>query len=133
MIMIIMNRMTICRDPYEMRHVFVKDSQIPFAGEGLWTKTDIKVTCFHVICTTVSIEFIHFKRGGLVALFNGVKQRQIWGVASQQKEWSDYRICCGKEMDLDILPEHISLENYRATLAHKVFFTRIREALKKDQ
>ena len=31
------------RDPYEMRHVFVKDSQIPFAGEGLWAKTDIKV------------------------------------------------------------------------------------------
>ena len=25
-------------------------------------------------------------------------------------------------MDLDILPEHISLENYRATLAHKVCY-----------
>ena len=31
------------RDPYEMRHVFVKNSEIPFAGEGLWAKTDIKV------------------------------------------------------------------------------------------
>jgi len=88
------------RDPYEMRHVFVKNSEIPFAGEGLWAKTDIK-------------------KGSLVALFNGVKQRQIWGVSCQQKAWSDYRICCDKEMDLDILPEHVSLDNYQATLAHK--------------
>ena len=27
-----------------MRHVFVKESSIPFAGEGLWAKTDIKVS-----------------------------------------------------------------------------------------
>ena len=26
-----------------MRYVFVKDSKIPYAGEGLWAKTDIKV------------------------------------------------------------------------------------------
>ena len=31
------------------------------------------------------------------------------------------RICCGKELDIDILPEQISLSNYCATLAHKVF------------
>lgn len=55
-----------------MRMVFVKNSEIPFAGEGLWAKIDIKC-------------------GSLVALFNGVKQRQIWGVSCQQKAWSDYR------------------------------------------
>ena len=37
-----------------MRMVFVKNSEIPFAGEGLWAKIDIKC-------------------GSLVALFNGVK------------------------------------------------------------
>ena len=26
-----------------MRYVFVKNSEIPFAGEGLWAKIDIKV------------------------------------------------------------------------------------------
>ena len=31
------------RDFYEVRQVFVKESSIPFAGEGLWAKTDIKV------------------------------------------------------------------------------------------
>ena len=30
------------------------------------------------------------------------------------------RICCGKEMDIDILPSQVSLSNYCATLAHKV-------------
>ena len=30
------------------------------------------------------------------------------------------RICCGKELDIDILPEQASLSNYCATLAHKV-------------
>ena len=38
-----LSKLWICRDPYEMRYVYVKESQIPFAGEGLWAKTDIKV------------------------------------------------------------------------------------------
>ena len=42
------------RDPYEMRHVYVKNSQIPFAGEGLWAKTDIKVTCFRKVLRSLS-------------------------------------------------------------------------------
>ena len=30
------------RDPYEKRYVYVKESEVPFAGEGLWAKTGIK-------------------------------------------------------------------------------------------
>jgi len=88
------------RDPYEKRYVYVKESQVPLAGEGLWAKTDIKA-------------------GQLVALFNGVRQRHLWGVMSHELAWSDYRINCEKEVDLDILDEHIPIENYRATLGHK--------------
>lgn len=39
-----------------MRHVFVKKSQIPFAGEGLWAKTDIKVTQFCLVLRSLSIK-----------------------------------------------------------------------------
>ena len=31
------------RDPYEQRYVFVKESLVPFAGEGLFAKQKIKV------------------------------------------------------------------------------------------
>lgn len=70
-----------------MRNVFVKDSNIPFAGEGLWAKIKIEVM-------QKGIQYLKltFQKGSLVALFNGVKQRQLWGVAcGQQKAWSDYR------------------------------------------
>ena len=104
-----------------MRTVFVKSSEIPFAGEGLWAKTAIQVR-HHTLCfmlsavdtrditqhnthylhiSKISEHFIRIFRyylsrdlrqaGSLVALFNGVKQRHIWGVACQQKAWSDYR------------------------------------------
>ena len=100
-----------------MRTVFVKSSEIPFAGEGLWAKTAIQVRhhtlCFmlsavdtrditqhntqHLHISKISEHFTHIfialstQAGSLVALFNGVKQRHIWGVACQQKAWSDYR------------------------------------------
>ena len=100
-----------------MRTVFVKSSEIPFAGEGLWAKTAIQVR-HHTLCfmlsavdtrditqhntrylhiSKISEHFTHIfivlssQAGSLVALFNGVKQRHIWGVACQQKAWSDYR------------------------------------------
>ena len=41
------------RDFYEVRQVFVKESSIPFAGEGLWAKTDIKVRRKSIIASRV--------------------------------------------------------------------------------
>ena len=79
--------------------------------------------------------------GQIAAVFNGLRQRDLPGVKSGSKTWSDYRIrlpdtsdhlshpnllalinvlhSCNKEIDLDIGKKEESLSNYRATLAHK--------------
>ena len=96
------SRSPLLRDPFECRYVFVSESRTgEGAGEGLFAKTNIP-------------------RGQLCALFNGVRQRRLPGQYLHQPEWSDYRIGCGAETDLDILPGQETLTNYRATLAHKV-------------
>ena len=95
---ICISRSPMLRDPYEKRYVYVKDSAVPFAGEGLWAKRGIKT-------------------GQVCALFNGVRQHHLWGQVDLP--WSDYRISCEQGLDLDIYPEHVSTDNYRATLAHK--------------
>ena len=96
------SRSPLLRDPFECRYVFVSQSRSGAgAGEGLFAKTDLA-------------------RGQLCALFNGVRQRRLTGQYFHQPDWSDYRIGCGAETDLDILPGQERLENYRATLAHKV-------------
>jgi len=87
-------------EPYEQRYVYVADSQTEGAGEGLWVKADIRA-------------------GQIAAVFNGLRQRDLPGVKSGAKAWSDYRISCSKEIDLDIGKKEESLTNYRATLAHK--------------
>ena len=66
------------RDPYEKRYVYVQDSAVPFAGEGLYAKTGIKA-------------------GKVCALFNGVRQHHLWG--GGDLPWSDYRISCEKGLD----------------------------------
>ena len=88
------------RDPAEVRLVYVAASSVAGAGEGLWAKTSIM-------------------SGQVVALFNGVRQRQFYYEARSAQDWSDYRISCNADLDLDILAEHVSLENYSATLGHK--------------
>ena len=90
------------RDPYERRYVYVADSGVEGAGEGLWAREKIL-------------------QGQACALFNGVRQHRLWGCTamSMSLPWSDYRIGCGEDLDLDILPCHVSTINYKATLAHK--------------
>ena len=88
------------RDPWEVRMVYVAASSLEGAGEGLWAKTSIM-------------------SGQVVALFNGVRQRQFYYGARSGQDWSDYRISCHTDLDLDILAEHVSLEKYSATLGHK--------------
>ena len=88
------------RDPYEERYVYVKTSQVPFAGEGLWAKSKIS-------------------KGQVVAFFNGVRQRHLCGVKSVKVSWSDYRISCEKDLDLDIQTQDERIKDYCATLAHK--------------
>jgi len=87
-------------DPYERRYIHVGASQTPGAGEGLWVKTAIPAE-------------------QTVAVFNGLRQRTLPGVKTTDKSWSDYRISCTKEIDLDINQVAESLANYRNTLAHK--------------
>jgi len=88
------------RDPYEQRYVYVEESAVPFAGQGLYAKSRIAA-------------------GQLVSLFNGVRQRHLWGVKGDNFGWSDYRISVDRDLDIDIRKEHVSLANYRATLSHK--------------
>ena len=88
------------RDPREVRMVYVAASSVAGAGEGLWAKTSIM-------------------SGQVVALFNGVRQRQFYYGARSAQDWSDYRISCQADLDLDILAEHEDVEKYSATLGHK--------------
>ena len=90
------------RDPYEKRYVYVAESGVPLAGEGLMAKTCIMA-------------------GQVCSLFNGVRQHHLWGCPAMADNlpWSDYRLGCEKDVDLDILPEHTATHSYRATLAHK--------------
>lgn len=59
------------------------------------------------------------REGQLVCLFNGVRQRHCWGSLAPTPGWSDYRIACQSDLDLDILPQQTSLASYSATIGHK--------------
>jgi len=88
------------RDPYEHQTVYVKTSTVPFAGEGLFAKRFLPA-------------------GTLVALFNGIRQRES-GFVKKPIEFSDYRIGLGTgEICLDIPEPYTSLKKYCATLGHK--------------
>ena len=88
------------RDPYEHQTVYVaKSKQGEYAGEGLFAKRLIP-------------------SGSLVALFNGVRQRDpIY--SKNMPEFSDYRIALDRVVSLDIPEKSKNLINYRATVGHK--------------
>jgi hypothetical protein len=51
----VITKSPLLRDPYEHRYVYVRDSGLPLAGEGLYAKTKIKeesvLVCKRVHCT----------------------------------------------------------------------------------
>jgi len=94
------SRSPLVRDPYEHQNVYVANSKIQFAGEGLYAKRELPA-------------------GTLVALFNGIRQREV-GYAKKMTEFSDYRIGMGAgEVCLDIPNAYIGLDKYCATTGHK--------------
>ncbi len=86
------------RDPFEHEQVYVSCSRIPYAGEGLFAKKSIA-------------------EGGLVALFNGVKMRDVTG--RTKTAFTDYKIALTGDVCLDIPRGKENLSTYTATLGHK--------------
>ena len=88
-------------DPFEQLTVYTAKSSVARdAGEGLFAKRDIPT-------------------GGLVALFNGVRQRDPVLTSRLPLDFSDYRITLGRDVSLDIPDKWSNLNAYRATLGHK--------------
>ena len=84
-------------DPYESLFVEVKPSQIANAGEGLYAKIGIDV-------------------GTVISFYNGVRVRS----GHDWERPTPYKMLLDETSDID-LPENMTkLENYRATLGHKV-------------
>ena len=88
------------RDPYEHFRVYVDQSGIPYAGEGLYAKQELE-------------------DGSLVALFNGVRKREGICNKSNFLSFSEFKIGLDREFFLDIPKPVAKLDNYCATLAHK--------------
>ncbi|XP_023332051.1 uncharacterized protein LOC111704142 isoform X2 [Eurytemora carolleeae] len=87
------------RDIIDIINVYVDQSNIPYAGEGLFAKKFIK-------------------KGELVVLFNGARKRKI-SREHQFEEFSDYCIRVDSVLSLDIPECFVPVNNYSATLAHK--------------
>ena len=84
-------------DPYEEIFVEVKPSNIANAGEGLFAKIDIDV-------------------GTVISFYNGVRVRP----GHDWEKPTPYKMVLDETSDID-LPENMTkIENYRASLGHKV-------------
>ena len=87
-------------DPWEFEMVYVGQSKLEQGGEGVFAKRDIPSK-------------------KLVSIYNGIRL----GTSSYYAKHlghSDYRICLNSDIDLDIPFDCVRLEDYSATLAHKV-------------
>ena len=93
-------------DPYESLHVECKASGIADAGEGLYAKHDIP-------------------EGTIVAFYNGVRLPfELLGRPPEDWSTSGYKIHVNADYEsglrMDIPDKYVSLDNYRATLGHKM-------------
>ena len=86
-------------DPYEELFVFVDQSTIPDAGEGLFAKLDVEEST-------------------VISFYNGVRYDTC--DTTLQFDNSPYKISFTEDYDLDIPVTMVNLEKYRATLGHKV-------------
>ena len=87
-------------DPYEELFVFVDQSSIPDADEGLFAKTDIEEST-------------------VIAFYNGTRLDVLDPDNSDIYDWP-YKISLNEDWDLDI-PEGLrTTDKYKATLGHKV-------------
>ena len=87
-------------DPWESDLVYVGQSQLEQGGEGLFAKR-------------------HIPKKKLVSFYNGVRLNTSSYYAKHLGH-SDYRIALNADFDLDIPSDCVRLEDYCATLAHKV-------------
>ena len=92
-------------DPYESSQVEVRQSQVPGSGSGLYAKKDIA-------------------KGSIAAFYNGVRLPYRVGGPKDVWETSAYKIYINADYKsgerMDIPPEYVSLDNYCATLGHKI-------------
>lgn len=84
-------------DPYESLFVEVKPSKIKDAGEGLFAKINIDV-------------------GTVISFYNGVRVRS----GHDWEKPTPYKMVLDETSDIDLPENMTTLENYRATLGHKV-------------
>ena len=91
-------------EPYEQKTVYVASSKISKAGEGLFAKRCIE-------------------KGKIVSFYNGVRYLKKRSEGGKSYKSSDFRLNLDKFTDIDIPQRYRNLENYRATLGHKVCHT----------
>jgi len=95
-------------DPMETKFVEVRKSEIPGAGEGLFLIQDVEAN-------------------DTIALFNGLRvsmddaNKVSVHRDSSHKVWNDWH---DEDEMLDITPEYRSVDAYKATLSHKINFSK---------
>ena len=85
------------RELIESINVYVDISRITNAGEGLFAKTEKR-------------------KGSLVSIFNGVRDRTQIRTLKVTAAWSDYRVCLDSSMNIDIPDYYIPWNRYSSAL-----------------
>ncbi|XP_023347759.1 histone-lysine N-methyltransferase SETD7 isoform X2 [Eurytemora carolleeae] len=89
------------RDMFENISVYISQSRVQGAGEGLFAKSRIQ-------------------KENIICFFNGVRKRKLFRtVAGVDEEFSDYRIELDYQISLDVPDQFTSISSYNATLGHK--------------
>jgi len=87
-------------DPFEQKNVYIAESLLAKAGEGLFLRKDLKI-------------------GDLAALYNGVRMSETEARLRKEDRRSPYRIHGWRNDILNIPKVAQNTQNYTATLGHK--------------